>query len=114
MPTSPRIRWRRVPLTDPNLEQQPDRVEVDGVLTLMDTGAVVIGNRYFRGNWLLGRWGAEPVDYAFPGGHAFRAKHGRRLEVRTAGANRQALVYEFRGLTPLFVGTWFRCIPQYC
>lgn len=113
MSKSPRIRWRRVPLTDPSLEHQPDRVVVDGVLTLFDSGAVVIGNRWFGGNWVLGCWGAEPINYAFPGGHAFRAKHSKRLEIRTGGVNRQALVYEFHGLTPLWVGSWRRCIPQY-
>lgn len=113
MAKSPRIRWPSVPMVDPRIEHPPDRVTVDGVLTLFDSGAVVIGNRWFRGNWLLGWWGAEPVDYPFPGGHAFRDRNSRRLVIRTAGANRQALVYEFRGFTPLFAGAWYQRIPQY-
>ncbi|WP_145113061.1 hypothetical protein [Botrimarina mediterranea] len=116
MPPKPkptRIRWMSMPLNDTNAERQPDRVVIDGVLTLFDSGAVVIGNRWFRGNWLLGRWGAEPIDYTFPGGHAHRDRHSQRLVVRTGGPNRQALVYEFSGLTPLLAGAWRRCVPQY-
>lgn len=102
-----------MPLNDTNAEHQPDRVVIDGVLTLFDSGAVVIHDRWFEGNWLLGRWGAEAVDYAFPGGHAFRDKDSNRLIVRTAGPDRRSLVYKFCGLTPFFAGFWVRLVPQH-
>ncbi|QDV73651.1 hypothetical protein [Botrimarina mediterranea] len=114
MPPIPtRIRWMSMPLNDTNAEHQPDRVVIDGVLTLFDSGAVVIHDRWFEGNWLLGRWGAEAVDYAFPGGHAFRDKDSNRLIVRTAGPDRRSLVYKFCGLTPFFAGFWVRLVPQH-
>lgn len=113
MPQTTRIRWMRYPLIDASSPNPPDRVEVDGVLTLFNSGDLLIGNRWFRGNWLLSVRGAEPIDYAFPGGHAFRERHGSRLVVRTAGVDRQALVYEFSGLTPFFPGAWYRCVPNY-
>lgn len=112
MPRPPRTSWVAIPLVDPSLEYPPDRVVIDGVLTLFDDGSVVIENRWFRGNWLLGLFGAEAVDYAFPGGRAFRTRHSRRLVIRTGGPHRQALVYEFRGLTPLFSGAWRQLVQH--
>ena len=108
----PRTVWIAVPLVDTSLEHPPDRIAIDDTLTFFNDGSLVIENRWFNGNWLLGLRGAEAIDYAFMGGHAYRRKHSNRLLIRTAGPNRVALVYEYRGLTPLISGVWYQMIPR--
>lgn len=112
MPQTTRIDWVAVPLVDTSLENRPDRVVIDGTLTLFAGGGLMIENRWFGGNWFFGLCGAEAIDHAFPGGHAYRKKHSNRLQVRTAGPNRQALVYEYRSRWLLGCCEWHQIVPR--
>ena len=73
-----RIKWERLPLLETWQEHADDRVVIDGTVTLLADGDVIINNRWFRGNW-LGLFGSDAIDFPIPGGHAYRDKHSNRL-----------------------------------
>jgi len=102
-----RIEWTRTVLVDSLNELKGCRVEVDGVVTLLIDGSVTIRDRYFRGNgWFWQK--ADAIDFAFPGGHAYRERGSDRLVIRTAGPDHQTLVYEYE--CPFFFGptAWYQ------
>lgn len=99
-----RIRWGRIPLLQSWKEKEPDRVTIDGILTLFASGDVVINNRWF-GN-------SDAIDFDFPGGHAYRAKWSRQLIIRTAGPERQTLIYLYRPVLWILWGAWYQVVPR--
>lgn len=89
-----RLEWGKLALIDRRHEIPEDRVIIDGTITLLITGEVFIRDRWFRGK----RWfflGPDAIDYAFPGGHAYRDYGSQRLVIRTSGPDRRTLVYEY-------------------
>lgn len=110
--TKRRVEWYRVLLIDSLDERKLCRVEIDGVITLRIDGSVVIRDRYFHGNGWFWRK-ADAIDFAFPGGHAYRSRGANRLLVRTAGPDRQALIYEYE--RPLLgPAAWYRLHRRDC
>lgn len=106
-----RIHWGRLPLLDTQEEHAPDRVVIDDTLILLASGDLIIHDRWFRGNtW--GLFGSDVIDYAFPGGHAYRDKHSNRLTIRTGGPHRKTLVYEYQRRLFILSAAWFQVIPR--
>lgn len=86
-------------LDRPQEPEDPTVAEI-GDLAFFGDGSVRIGNRAFKKQ--------EPMDYHYPGGHAFRDAASKRLTVWTADGERY--VFEFRG--SLAGGRWIRWTPQ--
>jgi len=99
-----KLKWGYVPLLESWKEDEPDRVTIDGTLILFASGDVVIHNRWF-GSW-------DVIDFPFPGGHAYRAKWSRRLIIRTAGPDRQTLIYQFSRMFWILWGAWYQVVPR--
>ena len=106
-----RIGWERLPLLETWQEHADDRVVIDGTVTLLADGDVVINNRWFRGNW-LGLFGSDAIDFAIPGGHAYRDKHSNRLVIRTGGPERQTLVFEYQRYGLVMSAAWYQLVQR--
>ncbi|QEG36209.1 hypothetical protein [Bythopirellula goksoeyrii] len=105
------IQWGRLPLLDTRDEHADDHVTVDDTLILLASGDLIIYDRWYRGNF-LGLWGSDKIDYAFPGGHAYREKHSNRLTIRTGGPNRKTLHYEYQRILLVVSAVWYQLIPR--
>lgn len=104
MPKRTKLRWGYVPLLQSWKEDAPDRVAIDETLILFAGGDVIIHNRWFR------EWDA--IDFPFPGGHAYRNKWSHRLTIRTAGPERQTLIYQYSRFLWILWGTWYQVVPR--
>ncbi|MAT67958.1 MAG: hypothetical protein CMJ58_00360 [Planctomycetaceae bacterium] len=109
-PPARRIHWQKIPLLCSADERASDRVVIDDALTLLMGGGVVLHDRYFRGNWLY-LWGADPIDYEFPGGHAWRDRHSNRLVIRARGPHRHDLVFQ-HGPYGLIHEAWYQLVMR--
>ena len=108
-----RIRWNYLPLLETFEEHAPDRVVIDGTLILLANGNVVIHNRVFYGNY-FGLFGGDEIDFAFPGGHAYRKRHSNVLTIKTAGPDGHTLLYRFSAWTgPFHIWpSWYQLLPR--
>lgn len=108
---SRKVSWTYIPLLEGWDEKADDRVTIDGTLTLFIGGGVMIHNRWFNAK-LFGLFGGDAIDFAFPGGHAYRQKGSNRLLIRVSGPERQTLVFEHRPFAGLFRGAWYQVVPR--
>ncbi|MCA9136276.1 MAG: hypothetical protein KDB00_05945 [Planctomycetales bacterium] len=85
-------------------------VPFEDILTMMRGGDVYISNQFFKRD--------DPVDYRFPGMHAYRAAGSYRLYLKTAGSYSEVFIFQYRyfplGPTGWFQGGfgWLQLIPR--
>ena len=97
---------------NPDCSLPADMVKIDDTLTLFANGDVVIHDRYYYGNSWWGLIKSDEIDYAFPGGHAWRKHGSNTLVIRTRSPAVRQLVYEY-GSAGIFHASWCQVIPRY-
>ncbi len=98
------VTWISQPLLCTWELNHPPSVTFQDVLTFMENGCVIIGNRSFARS--------DPIDYRFVNGHAFRNGRSRRLVVRCSGPHPAIYVFEYRSWFYFFHRGWYRMIPR--
>ena len=78
----------------------PAEAKFEQVITFYVLGHVLIHNRYFA------RY--APVDYEFPGGHAYRNRGSDRLFIRSGGARAEMYIFEY-----VSQEGWYRKVESY-
>ncbi|MCA9262583.1 MAG: hypothetical protein KDA60_01995 [Planctomycetales bacterium] len=84
--------------------QTPDlQADFDDAISMFRGGRVQITNRFFEPQ--------DVIDYAFPGGHAYRTRGSLRLIVRSEGPMKDEFIFEYKRFRSDHCG-WFRLVQR--